>query len=131
MMSFCDRWEHCSECERRFVFTVEMQRHIEAAGQGESAALICPTCSPRAEGGAPRPQMQLDPVTGQWVGTIKWFDLDKGYGFLDRGDGTDIFFHKSEAIGLPSEFVEDQAVTYGVEETPKGPQAIEVRLFQA
>jgi CspA family cold shock protein len=75
--------------------------------------------------------MQLDPVTGHWVGIIKWFDIEKGYGFIDRGDGTDIFFHKSETIGRPADFVEEQKVTYDVEETIKGPQAVEVRLFES
>ena len=129
-MGFCDTWEHCSKCGNRFVFTVELQRHIAASGQDKASVLECPSCDPRNEGGTLRTEMQLDPVTGHWVGTIKWFDTEKGYGFIDRGDGTDIFFHKSETVGQPADFAEEKMVTYDVEETVKGPQAVEVKLFQ-
>lgn len=129
-MGFSDTWEHCSKCGNRFVFTVELQRQIAASGQDKASVLQCPSCDPRNEGGIPRTEMQLDPVTGHWVGTIKWFDTEKGYGFIDRGDGTDIFFHKSETVGQPADFVEEKMVTYDVEETVKGPQAVEVKLFQ-
>ena len=131
-MSFCDTWEHCTKCNRRFVFTVEMQRHLAGTNIDEQEALTCPTCTPRDEAGVPKqtPQMQLDPITGNWVGSIKWFDLDKGYGFIDRGDGSDIFFHKSGIMDAAAKYVEDQAVTYAVEETDRGPQAIEVQIFE-
>jgi CspA family cold shock protein len=74
--------------------------------------------------------MQLDPETGHWVGSVKWFDLDKGYGFIDRGDGTDVFFHRSGVVGHPSEFVDGHQVTYTIEETDRGLQAVEVRTFE-
>lgn len=33
---------------------------------------------------------------GRFAGTVKWFDHKKGYGFLDGGDGQDVFVHQSE-----------------------------------
>lgn len=132
-MGFRDRWEICSQCGTRFVFTVELQRHQVADGKSLEEILLCPTCAPRAENGLPRPvpQMQLDPLTGNWVGCIKWFDLEKGYGFIDRGDGSDIFFHKTAVVGVAHAFVENASVTYAVEETLRGPQAVEVQLFNS
>ena len=128
-MNFTDTWEQCTKCGENFVYTVEMQRHISATGKEKESMLLCPGCAPRQDGGLPRQEMQLDPETGHWVGRIKWFDVDKGYGFIDQGDGTDIFFHKSEILGQATDFVDERTVTYDVEETLKGPQAVQVRLF--
>ena len=122
-MSFRDTWEHCLECGRKFVFTVEVQRRISTAGQDRDSALYCPNCAPHKGGGASQAEMQLDPVTGHWVGSVKRFDMGKGYGFIDRGDGTDIFFHKSELIGRPADFVRGKMETYDMEETLKGASA--------
>jgi cold shock protein len=127
-MVFRDRRAECESCGREYIFTVEMQRRIEKAGQGIELESLCPAC---ASGRPEEPQMRLDPATGHWVGEIKWFDLDKGYGFIDRGDGTDIFFHKTEVEGDARQYVEGSRVTYDVEETLKGPQAITVSLYEA
>jgi CspA family cold shock protein len=126
-MAYRDEWAECQACGRDYVFTVEMQRRIAEKGTGKEMAQFCPNCaSSRVE----EPAMRLDPTTGHWVGVIKWFDLDKGYGFIERGDGTDIFFHKTEVAGDPHAYVEGSLVTYDVEETLKGPQAITVGLFE-
>ena len=128
-MGFRDVWAECESCGRRYVFSVEMQREIEATGKGNEMATLCPNCYHRKGEQVSEPSMPLDPVTGHWIGLIKWLDLEKGYGFIDRGDGTDIFVHKSEVIGNVIEMVQGQQVTYDVEETLKGPQAVEVRIF--
>ena len=129
-MVYHDKWAECKQCGSKFVFTVELQRHIKGSEQDEELLLICRKCSPRDEKRVPRQPMQLDPVTGHWVGNIKWFDLAKGFGFIARGDGSDIFFHKSETSGSIASYVEGQMVTYDVEETIKGPQAVEVHIYQ-
>jgi CspA family cold shock protein len=61
-------------------------------------------------------------------GTVKWFNPDKGFGFIAPDDGTaDVFVHHSaiEANGFRS-LDENQRVEYTVSQGPKGPQATQV-----
>ena len=59
------------------------------------------------------------------TGTVKWFNADKGYGFItpDEG-GKDVFVHHSAIAGAGyKSLAEGAKVEYEVEEGPKGPQA--------
>ncbi|MDW8181826.1 cold shock domain-containing protein [Thermoflexus sp.] len=61
-----------------------------------------------------------------YEGRVKWFNPEKGYGFIRCEDGTEIFFHRT-GIARPGLILEaDQPVTFEVEITPKGPQAVRV-----
>lgn len=61
------------------------------------------------------------------VGTVKWFNAAKGYGFLGREDGDDVFVHYS-AIEMDGyrRLEKDQKVEFSIEEGPKGLQAAKV-----
>ena len=61
------------------------------------------------------------------VGTVKWFNADKGYGFITQPDGEDVFCHYSaiEMSGFKT-LEEAQEVEFEVEESPKGLQAVNV-----
>ncbi len=57
-------------------------------------------------------------------GTVKWFNSEKGFGFITGEDGTDVFAHFSQikSEGYKS-LQEGQKVSYDVVKGPKGPQA--------
>jgi len=64
------------------------------------------------------------------TGSVKWFNESKGFGFISPSDGgKDVFVHFSaiQADGFRS-LAEGQAVTFDVEDGPKGPQASNVQL---
>jgi cold shock protein len=61
-------------------------------------------------------------------GTVKWFNAEKGYGFISRTDGPDVFVHYSEIDGNGFRSLEEnQQLDFGVAAGPKGPQATQVR----
>lgn len=63
----------------------------------------------------------------RFIGTVKWFNATKGYGFIGRDDGADVFVHFS-AITMEGyrSLKQDQKVEFEVEQGPKGLQAANV-----
>ena len=64
-------------------------------------------------------------------GTVKWFNAEKGYGFVTREDGSDVFVHFS---GLNMEgfktLEEGAAVEFDITDGAKGPQAVNVEVVK-
>ncbi|ACR80742.1 MULTISPECIES: cold-shock protein [Kosmotoga] len=62
------------------------------------------------------------------TGTVKWFNSSKGYGFITKDEGGDVFVHFSaiEVDGFKT-LDEGQRVEFEIGEGPKGPQAINVK----
>ncbi|MFE6613541.1 cold-shock protein [Amycolatopsis sp. NPDC057786] len=61
-------------------------------------------------------------------GIVKWFNAEKGFGFLSQEDGPDVFVHYSEIDGHGFRSLdENQRVEFEVSQGTKGPQATGVR----
>jgi cold shock protein len=62
------------------------------------------------------------------TGTVKWFSPEKGYGFISRPDGDDVFVHFSAIEGEGYRNLEEgQSVEFDIIQGPKGLQASNVR----
>jgi CspA family cold shock protein len=72
-------------------------------------------------------QMEKVGMDERLVGTVKWFNATKGYGFIGREGGEDVFVHFS-AINTEGyrKLVEGQKVEFSIEQGPKGLQAANV-----
>ncbi len=61
-------------------------------------------------------------------GTVKWFNSEKGFGFITTEDGNDVFVHYSNIVSDSFKTLdENEAVSFEVEETDRGLQAINVQ----
>ena len=139
-MNFTDKWATDEE-GNKFVFTVEMQRKLHKQGlpvEPESLSELNDLPTPQEtsfeEEQDEEPKVpdtiQIDPETGKYLGRLKWYNPARGYGFIARGGGEDIFFHKTGTIISPTELSEGQWVLYDVEQRKKGPEATEVEAYE-
>ncbi|MFZ7134197.1 MAG: cold-shock protein [Eubacteriales bacterium] len=63
-------------------------------------------------------------------GTVKWFNADKGYGFITGDDGKDVFAHYSQIVSNGFKTLQEgQKVTFDVAQGPKGPQAENITVI--
>jgi cold shock protein len=65
------------------------------------------------------------------IGTVKWFNANKGYGFIAQAEGNDVFVHVSAIQDASQSLDEGQSVEFDIVQGQKGPQAANVRPLQA
>ena len=70
-------------------------------------------------------------MSEQTKGTVKWFNNSKGYGFISREDGDDVFVHFKSIIGDGYKSLnENDKVEFVVTDGEKGPQATDVKVVE-
>jgi CspA family cold shock protein len=113
-MNFRDTWLTCETCDRNFVFTVEEQRRLHKTAMGDYVPDQCPTCREIGEEGI------------KLIGQVKWYSPDKGYGFITKADGSEIFVHRTSLNPGVYILSDGQRVEFEVRQSDKGPEAINV-----
>src|ERR671910_612105 len=85
-----------------------------AGGSGLGGSHAAPSAAP----------LQGRDITMRITGKVKWFNNAKGYGFIERDGGSDVFVHFSAVQGNGFRTLEEgQAVEFEIVDGPKGPQA--------
>ena len=65
------------------------------------------------------------------TGRVKWYEKEKGFGFLTSDDGADVFVHKAALPSGVDDLTAGQRVEFGVVDSRKGAQALGVKLLDA
>ena len=104
---------------------------------GDAGSEMCRCTGLPEAGDAFRTAAKKKPAEGgsvampKFKGTVKWFNEQKGYGFISRDDGTDIFVHYSAIEGEGFRTLrQGQRVEFDVVDSPKGPRADKVRVLR-
>lgn len=117
--TFSDELLTCESCGETFVFRVPEQRRMYEQRGEVTPPAECPACR------------QRDEESGKWRGEVKWFDPQKGYGFIRKPDGDEIFLHRSNLGDIsPQDITEGRIVLFRESETSKGPEATELEIVE-
>ena len=101
-----------------------------AAASQPAKATAAPRAAPAVAASA-KPASRGEPRGGRARGTVKWFNTSKGFGFISRDDGDDIFVHFRAIRGEGHRvLVEGQRVEFSVAQRDKGLQAEDVEVLE-
>lgn len=149
-MNYKDQWV-TDEQGKKFVFTVEMQRRLAEAGLPVEAASIADFKAKHAPPPAPTreqreqrreerrderrqqpersEEIEVDEMTGKFIGRLIMFNPHKGFGFITRG-ADKIYFHEKKAMDDPKYLSEGQKLLYTLNEYRGKEEAIDVEEFE-
>ncbi len=70
-------------------------------------------------------------MSTKYSGTVKWFNSDKGFGFIQHESGPDVFAHFKEIVGASGykTLAEGQQVEFSITQGEKGPQATQISII--
>ena len=109
------------------VATALLTRQPAAAPAGESSAGAIPERRAPRQDRPDTPRQAAVPDGPREQGQVKWFNVSKGFGFITKDDGEEIFVHFRSIRGEGRRSLRDgQRVSFVVAETDKGPQAEDV-----
>ena len=117
------------KASKRYHFRGAGRASVESRGRGARGLFLCPPGSKTrsATGKVKRciaPRHLGRKITMRITGKVKWFNNAKGYGFIERDGGSDVFVHFSAVQGNGFRTLEEgQAVEFEIVDGPKGPQA--------
>jgi CspA family cold shock protein len=109
-------------------FVVQAVRTVESPCSSEAAVFEHPTPEDPKVGTFPPPSRRTKIMA---TGTVKWFNAEKGFGFISPDDSSqDVFAHYSAiaSSGFRS-LEENQKVSFETEQGPKGPQAVNIQAL--
>ena len=119
-MSNKDETLFCERCGISFLWIEEEQALAQKnhdRNRKAKAPLLCPGC------------VALLPLAGRVRGLVKWFNVQKRYGFITPSVGNDLFAHTSQLKGT-RRLSSGDLVEFLVEESDRGPIATEIRILQ-
>jgi len=124
-MNYRDKMLTCEQCGSQFVFTVTEQRKMGERGTELFEPKVCPRCRVVEVVEGVEVAEVVEEPGAKLIGQVKWFDAIKGWGFITKSNGDDIFVHNSGVKGHGI-LQDGQRVEFQIEQTPKGAAAVEV-----
>jgi CspA family cold shock protein len=96
------------------VFAVEEQRRLHKMGVEAYEPTQCSTCRELSSEGV------------KLIGQVKWYNPEKGYGFITKADGSEIFVHRTKLSAGVYTLADGERVEFEVRQSEKGPEAVNV-----